>query len=43
MQTIKTLIHEKIFKLEEINEAHQEFESGKYLGKIVIENSEKLK
>lgn len=39
---IKTLINERVFNLEDINEAHAAFESGSYLGKIVIDNTTKL-
>ncbi len=40
---IKSLINEKVFNLEEINAAHEIFEKGDYIGKVVIENSNKLK
>jgi len=39
---IKTLINERVFSLEDINAAHATLESGNYLGKIVIENSQQL-
>ena len=40
--TIKTLVDEKPFNLAEINEAHAYFESGQHIGKIVIDNTNKI-
>lgn len=42
-EKIKVLVDEKVYQLSDINEAHAAFERGDYLGKIVIENSDKLK
>jgi len=39
---IKTLVDEKPFNLEAVNEAHDYFESGKHIGKIVIDNTKSI-
>lgn len=39
---IRPLIDEKKFNLAEINEAHAYYESGKYTGKIIIENTQNI-
>lgn len=39
---IETLINEKVYNLENINKAHDDFEKGNYMGKIIIDNTNKL-